>query len=80
MLGLRTRRTIQAEEVWAGKRDMGVRSMEVRVETAQREHIESKTEERVSIVIVVCEVGTGLGSRMSLRRVHVFIHTSIHVC
>lgn len=54
--------------------------MEVRVETAQREHIESKTEERVSIVIVVCEVGTGLGSSMSLRRVHVFIHTSIHVC
>lgn len=56
---------------------MGVRSIKVRVETVQREHIERKAEENAYVVIMVCEVVTGLGSGMGLRRNHVFINLSI---
>lgn len=35
-----------------------------------------KTEERAFRVIMVCKVGTGLGTILGLRKVHVFIHLS----
>ena len=55
---------------------MEVRSMQVRVEIAQREYIERKAEKRACGGIMVCEVGTGRAS-------HRFeepscIHPSIH--
>lgn len=40
--------------------------------------MERIVEERAYRVIMVCEVGTGLGSSMGLRRAHVFIHPSIY--
>ena len=50
----------------------------MRVETARREYIERKAEEGACRVIMVCEVGTGLGSHVGLRSVRIFIHPSIH--
>jgi hypothetical protein len=50
----------------------------VRVEAAQRDSIERNAEERAYGVIMVCEVGTELGSGKVLRRACVFIHPSIH--
>lgn len=50
----------------------------MRVATTQRENMERKAEERAYGVTMVCEVGTQLGSGIGLRKVHVFIHPSIH--
>lgn len=51
----------------------------MRVESAQRDYIERNAEERAYAVIMVCGGwGAKLGSCKGLRRVHVFIHPSIH--
>lgn len=50
---------------------MQVRSIEVRGAIAQRKQIESKADERAHTVIMICEVETGLGSSVGVRR---FMH------